>query len=50
MGYQVEERETKELFTYKVLESFIVTFKYVLAYSWEEGVKELEQQGYELVD
>ena len=48
--YQVEEKETKELFTYKVIEASIVTFKYVWAYSWEEGCIELEEQGLEIID
>ena len=47
---QIEEKQTRELFTYKVIESLIVVYKYIWAYIWEEGAKELEAQGYELLD
>jgi len=48
--YTIEEKPTKELYTYKVLESCIIVYKYIWAYTWEEGAKELEEQGYELQD
>ena len=48
--YQQEDKARRELFTYKVIESIIVVYKYVWAYTWEEGAKELEAQGYEIVD
>jgi hypothetical protein len=50
MGYQPEEQDKRELFTYKVIESLIVVYKYVWAYTWEEGAQQLESQGLELVD
>ena len=48
--YQQEDKVRRELFTYKVIESIIVVYKYVWAYTLEEGAKELEAQGYEIVD
>ena len=48
--YQVEEQEHQKLFTYKVIESLRVVYKYIWAYTWEEGAKELEAQGLELVN
>lgn len=48
--YQIEEKLERGLYTYKVLDSGIVTYKYIWAYSWDEGALELESQGFELVD
>ena len=48
--FNIEEKQSKELFTYKVLDGTIVRYEYRWAYSWEEGASELESEGLELVD
>ena len=48
--YNIEEQQHRELFTYKVIESLIVVYKHIWAYTWEEGAKELEAQGLEILD
>ena len=48
--YNIEDRPSKELFTYKVRDGLLHRYEYVWAYTWEEGASELESKGLELVD
>ena len=48
--YKVEETPKRELYTIKVLDSIIVRYEYIWAYSFEEACDIAESQGYEVVD
>lgn len=53
--YAVEEKQSKELFTYKVIDSvnidnsLVTHFEYVWAYSWDEGLSELNDNGLQVI-
>lgn len=53
--YAVEEKQSKELFTYKVIDSvnidnsLVTHFEYVWAYSWDEGLSELNDKGLQVI-
>ncbi len=52
MGYLIEEKESKELFTIKVfssIERLETKFEYVWAYSYDEAEQEVLTKGLELV-
>lgn len=48
--YNIEDKSKRELYTIKVLDSIIVRYEYIWAYSFEEACEIAESQGYEIVD
>lgn len=48
--YNIEDKPKRELYTIKVLDSIIVRYEYIWAYSFEEACEIAESQGYEIVD
>ena len=48
--YNQEDKPERELYTIKVLDSIIVRYEYIWAYSFEEACEIAESQGYEIVD
>lgn len=48
--YQVEERDKLESFSFKVLDGEIIRYETVWAYSEEEAMRKVEEQGLEILD
>ena len=48
--YKIEDKPERELYNVKVLDSIIVRYEYIWAYSFEEACEIAESQGYEVVD